>query len=287
MSADALAGARRLLIDAADEPPAARLYARWFHEDSGALREYPGGTAYHAATLDPDRFEGGWTALAPLADVTAGVTVERAGERREVWPPGCAPATRGRLRLDAGDELLVDPLGGGVAGGFWHLWSAGWRRRVPEHLQRLYLALAPGREIEAARRFARLADPADTWSVKFLTGLHRAGRRDPAVLYLDLSRPLASGWVGALEETLAGLLDGEPPPFTRQIGHGLAWAEDPGGGLSFGEHLCRLLAEAAKAPRALDDERSWRGAVAREFRSAGLDLASPEICAAGRGRDGA
>lgn len=287
MNADALARARRLLIDAAEESPAARLYARWFHDDSDALHEYPGGTAYHSAILDPDRFEGGWTALAPLAGMTAGVTVERAGESREVWPPGCAPAARGRLRLDAGDELLVDPLAGGVANGFWHLWSVGWRRRVPERLQRLYLALAPGLELEAARRFARLADPADTWSVKFLTGLHRAGRRDPAVLYLDLSQPLASGWVGALAETLAGLLDGTPPPFTRQIGRGLAWAEDPGGGVSFGEHLCRLLAAAAEAPRALDDEGSWRGAVEREFRSAGLDPERPEICAAARGPGGA
>jgi hypothetical protein len=282
MNDGALELARRLLLEAPAEPPADLLYARWYHREGETLRDYPPGGAYRSVALEPDRFETGWTVLAPLPYPPGAVTAERKGERRDVAPPDCAPAARGRLRLAAGEPLLVDPMTSGVSGGFWHLWSGGWRRGPPERLQRLYLAVAPGSEIEAVRRFARLADPAESWSIKFLTGPHRAGRRDPAVLYLERERPLDSGWVAAIADALAGSLDGEPPPLTRPMAPGVAWAEDPGGGLSFGEHLCRLLAAAAQAPGALDDETGWRAAAAGAFESAGLDIARPEKCAAGR-----
>jgi hypothetical protein len=278
MSGEALALARRLLLEAPAEPAADLLYARWYHEGGEALRDYPAGGAYRSVALDPERFETGWTVVGPLPHSPGAVTAERNGERREVAPPACAPAGWGRLRLTAGDSLLVDPLTSGVSGGFWHLWSDSWRRGAPERLQRLYLAVAPGFEIEAVRRFARLADPAERWSIKFLTGLHRMGRRDPAVLYLERERPLDSGWVAAIAGALGGLLDGAPPPLTRALAPGVAWADDPGQGLSFGEHLCRLLAAAALVPGALGDEAGWCAAVAREFESAGLDIARPEIC---------
>jgi hypothetical protein len=278
MSGEALALARRLLLDAPDEEAADLLYSRWFHAQGEALSEYPEGGAYRAVALDPARFKPGWTVLDTLAGAAGAVAAIRDGERREVCPPACAPVERDRLRLEAGTALLVDPLTSGIGGGFWHLWSDGWRRGAPDRLQRLYLAVAPGAELEVARRFARLAEPGENWSIKFLAGLHRAGRRDPAVLYLERSRPLDSGWVGTLAQSLAGLLDGAPPPLTRAVAPGMAWAEDPGGGLSFGEHLCRLLATAAQVPGALSDEAGWRAAVVRAFRSVGLDPDRPECC---------
>ena len=62
------------------------------------------------------------------------------------------------------------------------------------------------------------------------------------------------------------------------MGHGLAFAEDPGAGTSFGEHRCRLLAEAAwSEPAALADPRRFYASVFETFRNAGLDLAQPHL----------
>jgi len=71
------------------------------------------------------------------------------------------------------------------------------------------------------------------------------GRRDTAVLYVEWFR-----FHFVLDLVLEALragefrLEDETPLFARRIAPGLAFAEDPGNGESFGGHRCRLVAEA-------------------------------------------
>lgn len=70
-------------------------------------------------------------------------------------------------------------------------------------------------------------------------------RADAAVLYLRSNR------LAAARDTLATVhhrhlpgLRPQPPLLTYKLAHGLGLAEDPGAGVSFGDHSCRIVAEA-------------------------------------------
>src|SRR5262249_49841937 len=58
---------------------------------------------------------------------------------------------------------------------------------------------------------------------------------------------------------IAWTLKDAVPAFTRRIAGGLGFAEDPGTGESFGQHRCRLLAEALRS----DAVRETRGSARR------------------------
>src|SRR5262245_55857332 len=70
-------------------------------------------------------------------------------------------------------------------------------------------------------------------------------RADAGVLFLrrhDRARidPLIARITAAVAEGLRP----EVPLFTKRLADGLGFAEDPAGSLSFGQHRCRLVAEA-------------------------------------------
>jgi len=105
-------------------------------------------------------------------------------------------------------------------------------------------------------------------------------RLDTAVLYVSKkffrisAELLASG-----RETLNEFLQAETPLFTRQLAPGLAIAEDPGNGESFGMNRCRILAEAlwsaAGKGFVRDDERLRE--VSSYFTQYGLRLDRPHL----------
>ena len=88
---------------------------------------------------------------------------------------------------------------------------------------------------------------------------------------LTLLRPLL--------RALAPHLADSAPAFCKPLARGLALAEEPPGAESFGEHRCRLLAEAIVSA----DERGLRTpaqrlAVVRErFQAAGVSLDAPYL----------
>jgi hypothetical protein len=70
------------------------------------------------------------------------------------------------------------------------------------------------------------------------------GRADCGVLYLDGEDVEAAlDVIAASHEALAAFLRPEVPLFTRRLAPGLAFAESPSSGDSFGMHRCRLIAE--------------------------------------------
>lgn len=239
----------------------AEFYAEWYHEAEAGARDYPAPAAYLAASLDPARFEGGWTVARPAAGAAGAVIAARDGDERLVAPPDCAPETAGGLALGPGTPLRVDRLAKGYGDGFWHVWSAGWRRDgPPPRLRRFYFVVAPGAETEFAARVLSVAGDAP-WSMKFLSGPHAAGRRDRAVLYAGTRERLGAGWLREVVAAGAPLCSGRPPPLTRLVVEGVGQAPDPGDGTSFGQAVCRRLMEAARAPGALGDEARWLAAA--------------------------
>lgn len=69
-------------------------------------------------------------------------------------------------------------------------------------------------------------------------------RADAAVLYLDKEEyPQAEAFIQEKWTSLEGLLRPETPAFTLAVAPGVGVSEDPGNGLSFGEHRCSILAQ--------------------------------------------
>jgi hypothetical protein len=282
MSADAVEAARLVLAGALpfaepgpDGDPLARLlYDRWFHATTGARRRYPEPSAYRAIALAARPFEPGWTVEAPLPGAAGAVRLRRGGRVREAPPLAWAPAEAPRIAPAPGAAALAAPLRDGPQGGFWHLWSPVWPARQPRGLRRWYLQVADGGEAGVAAMLAAHAPAERAWAAKLLSGEHLTGRRDVAVFYAPIE---SDGWLETLFDTLAPQLSDRPgPPFTEPLRPGIARAEDPGGGLSFGQHRCQLLAAAARGrPEALGSPAAWRDAVARRFVAEGLRLDAP------------
>jgi hypothetical protein len=69
------------------------------------------------------------------------------------------------------------------------------------------------------------------------------------------------------------------PLFTRELAPGLGLAEDPSGGLSFGQSRCRLVARGLwnGFTRGRTDREGRLAAVAEAFHEAGVDPAVPYL----------
>jgi hypothetical protein len=103
-------------------------------------------------------------------------------------------------------------------------------------------------------------------------------RCDAAILYAyksDFSR--AHDALRELHLQFAGLLPAIVPPFTKQLAAGIALAEDPGGGASFGEHRCSLLADALirASEQGAGDAEGYATIIRAHFVEAGVDLDAP------------
>lgn len=111
--------------------------------------------------------------------------------------------------------------------------------------------------------------------MKCLTSRSQYKRVDPALLYVN------KRYYHIVAELLADIylevgkkLDPETPLFTKGLAPGLALAEDPANGESFGTHRCRILAEAIwnayqRGSHKLPDRMN---AVVKHFQAYGLDL---------------
>jgi hypothetical protein len=237
-----LEDARRLLLDGVD---AMGLYRRWFHRETGSPTAWPESGAYRTAILDPARFETGWRVLEAAARPAGAVVALRGGRHRVVAPPEMVPDDARNLAPGRGSTVRVFPLASGEAGGFWHLWSAGWQVRMPEQFVRLYCHVSPRRALDFAVLVATTAPPRPTWAMKALCGVHDSGRRDRALVYLPGDAALDTGWVARLIAELRTCCDGGMPPLVEPIAPGIGWAPDPGGGRSFGEAVSAAVASAA------------------------------------------
>ena len=141
---------------------------------------------------------------------------------------------------------------------------------------RFYWNLAPGGAVtfvrEISARFERARIP---FQAKLPVAPLGYGRSDTGVLYLDDADVAASGEaIVAAYAALGAFVRAEVPAFTLPLAPGLAFAESPQNGDSFGMHRCTLIAEGlvrAHARGAIGEER--HAAVREPLTEYGLDVA--------------
>jgi type III HopA1-like effector protein len=157
---------------------------------------------------------------------------------------------------DQGDDIGSSAA---VARFYWHLTASA----------------APAWIDELTRRF-NAADIA--FHAKVLSDPAAYLRADAGVLYVarqDLAR--AMDLLPALHRSVSSLLRHTTPMFTKRLARGLAAADDPGDGGSFGQHRCRLIAEGLM--RAFAEGSTASGdvaaAIAARFEEGGLNIDRP------------
>jgi hypothetical protein len=108
----------------------------------------------------------------------------------------------------------------------------------------------------------------------------RYGRLGSAILVLARADfALAMKLLRPLLRALGPQLADGAPALTRPLARGLALAEQPGDGQSFGEHRCQLLAEAivTASEQGLRTTEQRLAVVRERFRAAGLSLGAPYL----------
>ncbi len=200
-----------------------------------------------AANASRDRWEEGWS-ISQIHSSGA-VTAQRGNATRDVWPgqflskdgPGARPRPGARISLfyprestslqpgfyycfgespeDAGD-------GFGLARAYWNVTAEGAPRLVRLLSRRLNEFQVPFR-------------------LKCATLRGEYERTDVAVLYV--AKRMFPAFADVLQDVYPELrphLGEEVPLFAHRFAAGVGIAEDPGNGESFGQHRCRVLAEA-------------------------------------------
>jgi hypothetical protein len=198
--------------------------------------------------------------------------------RSEQFRSTDSPAVRGSVgRLRLGKELR-----GMLPGYYMVLGNADQRGDddgAPVATVRFYWHLtAPAAPLwisELTRRFnaARVA-----FHAKVQSDPNAYYRADAGVLYVahdELSAVV--NLLPDLHATISTQLRSSTPMFTKYLARGLATAEDPGDGRSFGQHRCRLVAEGlvrAFAAGSTDSDHLL-GAVIERFTKEGLRVTRP------------
>ncbi|MGE5674496.1 MAG: T3SS effector HopA1 family protein [Mycobacterium leprae] len=226
-------------------------------------------------------WEPGWTFLGQ-ADGTA-VTVARDGVT--FW------TERNRVRTAAGDLTPGAPCSVRIGKEMRHLLSGFYMALgdihpedgadAPPPLVRLYWHLTPDTAIRYMREAtSRLNAARIPFETKVVSNPRLYSRTDSGVLYLrrdDFGRttPLLQT---IYQRVRAGLLP-EAPLFTKPLAPGLALAEDPGGGISFGQSRCRLAAQGLwqAYTQGFAEPDARLNAVAEAFQAEGLDPERPYL----------
>jgi HopA1 effector protein family len=278
--------------DADQDGLAGVLYGEWYL--AGPLTAEAGGVdppspadlnlvdALRAAHADDERWLDGW--------VVAGVSnrgriaVSRGGRDRVLARVDVLPRHRPGLPPRVGDEVQVtarrDTLDS--VGAFWFAYGGSWDEGViPPGLVRFYWNVAQAATPELVRALSGgLSDAVDSYALKVAVADRDVERPDRAVLYLLPSEVAgAHPTIRSTHRALRRHLRPRSPRMTLRLADGLAAAEDPDTGESFGEHRCRLLAEAVTEvgrPRRSGKDGAV-DAVIEHLLGAGIDPARPHL----------
>lgn len=253
--------------------PRPRRHGRATAPDDGgefvrALSQANGG---HGAWQD------GWHAAGPEGDAAL----------RVVRPDGLALVAPAEHVRAAGDPvagapaavLLSKELRGLSPGCYIALGDSG--SPAGDELAGLYWSVAAAGAVTLVARATYALNGAGlAFTLELLDNPARYGRGDAAVLVLARADVAAARkLLRPLLRALGPHLTGAAPPFTKPLARGLALAEQPAGAVRFGEHRCRLLAEAIVAAGEAGSRTLERrlAAVRERFAAAGLDLDTPYL----------
>jgi hypothetical protein len=147
-----------------------------------------------------------------------------------------------------------------------------------------YLHLQPG---TAPDVFARMVASLDGYGLGFRAELAgdpaACARTDTAVVTVRRSDvPTVARAALRLQQRSPFALAPSVPAFTRQLAPGVAVADEPGPGTTFGRHRCRLIAAGILAAGHGAGPAARRVAVLRTLTAAGLDPAALHLNRGGR-----
>ena len=238
-----------------------------------------------AANTGSGHPEPGWI----VRDIgSAGAVLERDGLRLNADP--AAFARLGGTRLAKGDvaALTLPKESAAFSPGFYLARSdAGFSRSEPARMVRLYWNVTSSGAPLLMRAITQSLNRAHVpFLVKVSTTLPQVQRCDAAVLYVQAAElPLIADAVAAAYRTVSRDVHRAVPAFTKALGPGLGFAEDPGLGESFGLHRCGLLADAIveAAARGVRTTDGVLEVAARHFAERSLDLQRPYLNAGSAG----
>jgi hypothetical protein len=267
-----------------------RLYASVFvrRDEDAPLPATPPAIEQFAQRLSEanasrERWDEGWRIEQPLAG--GQVLAARHDKSRTLWPGEFVlrDGTAMALRAEAPIGVFQPRESRTMQAGFYFAFGETVADQDDEaRLLRLYwnvsaagaLALLP-RLTKALNRFAV------PFKFKCLDAAEHYVRLDAAVLYVNRRfHPIVRELAGEIAAALGPQeLGRDTPLFTHRLGDGLALAEDPTSGESFGMHRCRIVAEglwSAFCDRCTTAaERVER--IRRQFELHGLSLARPHL----------
>jgi hypothetical protein len=275
-------GIRRALVGAIR----ARLYDSFYTQ----------GAPCPATGVDAPQPGGARSMSRDLAAANAGTGCREPGWRIVGEEDGRRVVERGRLRLwVTDDEIEAGPdaprIGDVVAvrlaaglpafspGFYCALGDCGFSAEARGRFDRVYLDLCPEGAVPFVREATlRLNQAGLAFFAKVVDDPAGFDRRDAALLIFE--RPDRARALAAAEELAAALgpfLDDGAPAMTLPLSPGLAFAEEPDGGASFGMHRCALLAEAAvtAAERGLGAAEDRLEVARARFAEAGTTLDAP------------
>jgi hypothetical protein len=158
--------------------------------------------------------------------------------------------------------------------GWWRTWGESWTppRTRPGSVRVLFTP-RPDRLAEFVRTTTAALGPASTpWSLGCATNPRRLRRVASAVLDLPSVDALPTGLLDDLAPTLRPVV----PPLCLPIAPGVAVAQYPDNGMTYGEHRCHLIALALRHP---SSARQPLRAIAAVFTTHGINPAAPYRCA--------
>lgn len=268
---------------AADEELAHVLYTRWFTQWTPSLEHSPAYPsivarvrASHAASV---MFEDGWRAVGDTVQGT--VAAAREHSVLLLGPGDFVNVTHPAAPVHVGDAVAVtrrrdraDPLEG-----WWYTWSANAGEPDPTDLARVYWhcpASAIETLVEAVTDALEASDLAYLLKCPVYPTLF--GRCDAVVVYV--ARAHWSAVVPRLRgayERCGSCLQPRVPPLTRQLAPGVAAAEDPSDGMSFGQSRATAVAHGIIAARARGIRVAHDAVVhiERALEAAGIDPERP------------
>lgn len=229
-----------------------------------------------AANRGTGSFQAGWT-VARASD--EGLVVEREGLALGVQPSDCSAVDGSGIEPGADVLLRIPKELPSMSPGFYV--AVGDAGMPDGPLTRLYWHLTAPAAVDFVRSVtARLNAERLQFTAKVVDDPDGFRRCDAGVLYVRKAdyRHVMETLTGVYEE-LQPLLDPTVPALTKPLAPGLAVAEDPGEGESYGYHRCSLLADgllvAFDAGESAFEARVE--AVLVTLDRAGIDIARPYL----------
>lgn len=267
----------------ADDPLAAFLYSRWYCAPAEPFAAVPMlgrrdlTQALRAAVTSLSCFEPGWVVSQSAQDGTC--VAAKLGQSRQFRPGEYSNLSRLGLPVVPGDALAVCECLQWIdtGTGFWYLQSAAGG---PDGAMiRIYFNVGQEGVGFVLRELTEALDALKLrYSLKcpFLAAAYT--RVDAVILYAQRDGwPTLQPVVEALAVQLQPYLRCDHPPLTLGLAPGVAFAENPDGGVSFGESRCRALAPVVRAvieqPVVCKDEACGR--LVEGLIAAGIDPQQP------------